>query len=212
MVESKTYQLIEDINNLTVAKWEACICEQNFSVLVVKGNPDDITLIECWSNLYAQYLDILGDAEIMYVLQLESEIEQLNFKIITTEGILLTLDFFHVSDLVETLKLFGFDTRYLIQGNPQYNHSLLKIKGRLAHLKLKLELKRKERDQITLEDAQEIVTRDRLQRQRARLSKFQGYPIKPTKTFVPDYIAILKEYLSQFKLKEDGNEQKGQNH
>jgi hypothetical protein len=204
--------LITDINKLTVAKFEDCLCDQNLSVLVVSGSPSDVDLIECWSNLYAQYLDILGDAETIYLLQLEAEIEQLNFKIVTTEGIISMLRFFHVSLLVDTLKGFGFNTKSLTLGNSSYEHGLNQILGKLAHLKLKLDIKRKELAQITEEEKESTVTRERLITQRMRLSKFMGYAIKPTKTYVPEYVAILKDYLSLLKIKTDGNEQAGKNY
>lgn len=205
MNEVKTYKIIDDINKLSVAKWEDCLCDQKLSVLVIEGSPSDIDLIEAWSNLYSQYLDILGDAETVYILTLEKDIELLDFKIKTTDGILSVLEWFHVSQLVETLKFFGFDVKNITPGNPHYEHSLRKIQGRLSHLKLKLEVKQKELSQISADEKNETVTRERLRTQRTRLSKFQGYPIKPAKTMVPDYVAILKDYLQQFKTKDDGD-------
>jgi hypothetical protein len=208
MNETIEYKIITDINALTLAKFEDCLCDQKLSVLVISGNPSDIDLIECWSNLYAQYLDILGDSETMYLVMLEWEVEFLEYKITTGGAIVKVLEFFHIDALVQELKRLRFETKNLVPGSPHYSHALAKVLSKIQFFKLKLEEKQNELKQYAIEDKEAIVTRIKLQQQRARLSKFQGYPIKPTKTYVPEYVAILKEYLSHYKLKEDGDQQK----
>ena len=207
MQQTTTYQLIEYIEDLRLDKFIDCLCDQRLTVLIVSGNPSGIDLMECWSNLYAQYLDILDDAETLYALHLQRDAELLNYKITTTEAIVKVLEFFHVEHLVGTLKGFGFSVINLKQGHSGYAHALNRITAKLAPMKLRLKEKTQELTDYYRDQKMDTVSRQFFTRQLQRLSKFQGYPIRPQKTMVPEYIAILKDYLAQnFKTKTDGKE------
>jgi hypothetical protein len=204
--KTTTYKLIDKIEKLSLAKFQDLVCDINLSVLIVSGEPSEIDLLECWSNLYSQYLDILGDTETMYIITLQRECEQTNTKIVITEAILNVLEFIHVQSLVDQLKSYGWDTKYLKQGHSNYSQAINKIKGRVQFLKLRMEEKSNELTNYYKGQEEQTVSRSFFSKQLARLSKFQGYPIKPNKTYVPEYVAILKEYLSQFKPQDDGSE------
>jgi hypothetical protein len=202
-----TYKLIEKIDDLSVAKMFDCICEQNFSVLILSGTPSEIDLLECWSNLYAQYLDVLGDTETLYIIMLQRDVALLNLKITAIEGSVGILNFLPVESLIDALRKLGFDVRNLTEGNPGYDHALKRILSKLAPMKLKLEEMQAELTQFFKDRGEDTVSRDQIRRQVTRLSKFMGYPIKTKKTMVPEYVGILKEYLSQFsKPEKEDNE------
>lgn len=205
--KATTYQLIECIDDLRLDKFEDLMCEQKLEVLVISGEPSQADLLECWSNLYSQYLDILDDSEALYIIQLQKDVELLQYKIVTAEAIIKVLRFVHIEQLAQVLKELGFPIVNLKQGHSGYEHALKRIEGRLDPLKLKLKGKQAELTEYYQDKQTDTVSRQFFARQRARLSKYQGYPIRPKKTYVPEYVAILKDYLSQStKTKDDGEE------
>jgi hypothetical protein len=204
-----TYKLVDRIEKISLAKFIDLVCDQKYSVLIIEGNPSEVDLLECWSNIYSQYLDILGDTETLYLITLQSEVERLNFKITSTEAAIKILRLLHVQSLVDILKSFSFDTRNLTAGHAGYEHALVRINSKLNPLKMRLDQKTQELRSYYKDQKNDTVSRSFFAKQTARLSKYQGYPIKPNKTMMDEYVAILKEYLSQFKPVEDGSEQKG---
>jgi hypothetical protein len=207
MEQTTTYQLIERIEELRLDQFIDCICDQKLQVLILSGEPSAADLLECWSNLYAQYLDILDDSETLYIIQLQKEVGLLQHKILLAEAIIKVLRFMHVEQLVQDLKELGFPIVNLKQGHSGYEHALKRIEGRLAPLRLKLQGKEEELTEYYRDKQEGAISRQFFIRQLSRLSKYQGYPIRPRDTMVPEYVAILKDYLTQnTKTNTDGEE------
>jgi hypothetical protein len=201
----KPYKIINDIANLTHEKFVSCVCDSDLNVLIIEGSPDPADLLECWANIYAQYLDLAGDSETLYIMILKKDVEVLNFRIITAEAIVKVLEFYHVNQLVDALKQLRFDVKNLVQDHPGYKHALKKILSRIAHYKLKLQQKIQELSEY--EDTEtETVRKEHFTRQLVRLSKYQGYQLKSKKLMMPDYVAILKEFLHHLELKQHVND------
>jgi hypothetical protein len=196
MNPTTTYKLITRIEDLRLDKFIDCMCDQSLSVLVISGTPAPADLLEAWSNLYSQYLDILDDSETLYMLHLQRDVELLQFKIVTTEAIIRVLDFFHVEQLVDQLKGFGWNCSKLTMGNPGYTQALKVILSKLAPLKLNLKSKTDELIDYYKDKTQDTISRQFFAKQLSRLSKYQGYPIRPKQTMVPEYVAVLKDYLN----------------
>jgi hypothetical protein len=196
------YKLIDDISLLSHEKFVSCICDSNLKVLVISGEPSPEDLLECWANLYAQYLDLAADAESLYFIILQKEIQILKYKVTAAEAILPVISFFHVGELVAALKQLGFETKTLQQGHHGYEHGIKKVKAKVAHLKLKLQQKIQE---LAASDQgeHEAVSREYFTRQLVKLSKFQGYPLKSRKLMMTDYIAILKEFIDYLQAKQN---------
>lgn len=196
MNQATTYKLIESIEDLRLDQFIDCICDQKLNVLVIEGQPSDVDLLECWANLYSQYLDILDDSETLYMLHLERDVELLRYKIVTAEAIVKVLQKTYVGQLVEVLKMLKFSTVGIKQGHSGYNHSLAKVEAKITPLKLKLEQKSGELTEYYKDKGEDKVSRQFFRTQVSRLSKYQGYPLRPAKTLVPEYVAVLRDYLS----------------
>jgi hypothetical protein len=206
MSETKTYVLIDNIERLSLARFIDCVCDSNLSVLVLKGEPSEVDLLECWANLYSQYLDVLGDAELLYIYTLQKEVELINFRITVAEAIVPILEVFHVEQLVQSLKDHHFNVKNLKMGHSGYQHNLRQVLSKVAHLRLRLKEKENELTAYYKDQSMDTVSRSFFNTQISRIGKFQGYPINKKTTMVPEYIAHLKEYNSSFKHKDHGQE------
>lgn len=202
------YKLIDDLSLLSHEKFVACICKSNLQVLIISGDPAPEDLLECWANIYAQYLDLAADAESLYLIILQKEVQIMKYKIAAAEAILPILSFFYVQELVDALKQLKFETKTLMQGHSGYAHGLKKVQAKLAHMKLILQQKEKELLDCDQPGEESEATPEYFTRQLMKLSKFQGYPLKSRKLMMPEYIAILKEFIdylqSKQKVQEDG--------
>lgn len=207
---TKPYKLITSIEVLSVDRFITCVCDGNLDVLVLSGEAPLAEKAEAWGNLYAQYLDVLGDTETLYILNLQRETQLLEFKITTAEAIIPILRMVFVHQLATDLKTLGFKTKSLSMGNPGYDHNLQQIESRLVHLRLKHKEKAQELDQYYKDQSTETVSRQFFTRQLQRLSKYQGYPLRPKSMMVTEYVEILKDYLSQAKVSTDGKEREDQ--
>lgn len=210
MKSKPQYKLITSIDQLSLASFIECIVDQKFDSLIISGDPPQPEILEAWANIYSEYLDLLGDSESHYIIDLQRQAELLNYKITVTEGIIKVLEFLHVQKLVDTLKQFRFDTKHLVQDHHGYRNNLSRITSRLASMKLKLQGMVNEVADYYKDKTTENITREFFHRQLARLSKFQGYHLKIKKLMVTEYVAILKDYLSQSKIVNDGKERENQ--
>lgn len=204
-MKTKAAILHTSIDDLLLSKFIACLCKQEYTQLVIDGEATLPDLLEAWSNLYAQFLDLMGDSESEYMLQLQKEIGLLTFKISTVQSILEVLWIIHDDRLVEVLKAFGFDTRKLTRDNGEYRKELTRISNRLA--KFRLRLQERTNELIAYQDSKgegeekETINETYFTKQLARLSRFQGYRLRANEITVAEFGAVFKEYLNHFKAK-----------
>lgn len=202
-MESKTHKLISSIRDLSLAGLMDCMCDHQYDVLVLEGNPTDFEKYECWSMLYVNYLELLDDAETIYLYTLQKEVEILNFKIVLAESIVGSekqkgiLEFYHVQFLVDTLKEFGFKVKSLKADDPNYTQGLASIKSRIQHLKLIYQEKISELEVYQQDKKGETVSRVYFDNLLSRLKKFMGSRYDPNIVMVPEFVADLKQFLSQ---------------
>lgn len=185
-----------DIHDLPMRVFVACIVDSDLSGLLIEGSATDADLMEAWSNLYAQYVDLLGDAETEYTLYLQRDIALLTHKITAIECALNILAIRHEDLVVIALKDFGIDTSQLYIGNHKYAQELKRISIQLA--RFRLELKEKENELAERDgDDKEPVTKAYFTKILSRLSKYQGYPLRINELTIGEFAAHLKEYNSQ---------------
>ncbi len=189
----QAYKLYDDIHKLPLSLFITCITESKFDVLIIEGNPSQADLVECWSNIWFQYIDLNEDNESIYILQLKKEITILENRIKIIECCLFCLKIVNSQNLINTLKDYGVTV--LPFDNPGYQQSLTRAEALLAPKKLQLKEKVKE---VELhEESKEGGTIDRsyFDKMLIRLSKFQHYHIDKQKVMVSEFVMLMREYL-----------------
>jgi hypothetical protein len=200
MKTETTYKLIDDIENLSLDKFISCICEQKLECLVIEGSPPQSELLECWANLYSQYLDASEDSETLYIFQLQKEILLLRQKISEVENCIYFLSIIYHQGLVDIIRRNGFAVKLNPQNQTQYQSDINKIKGRLALLKLNLENKEHELDSYRKGRQAETIDKMYFNKILARLAVYKRVVVIRTKEIMTlEFVYMLKDYLQHIQ-------------
>jgi len=178
---------------------------------LIEGNPTEAEIVEAWSNIYAEWLDINENNEGIYLLQLQKEILLLSTYLIEVESCVYILGMVYHHDLVAMLRDHGFDQTLDTENNEEYYANLKMISDSLAFSRMNLEIKEKEFNDYMSAKKQDTINPEYFDIWLVRISKFlQGGLIRANTITVKEFVIIMKEFLNQMKSKkknlEDVNE------
>lgn len=206
-------QLYNDIDLTPLSVFIACFCRHEYQALIIEGEPTEAELMDAWTTIYAQSVDICGSQNSQYVLELQKDIELLQYKITTTEGALKLLAIKHDDRIVAILRGLKYDTTHLVEGHLRYKRNLVEIESDLPPLKMKLEVKEKELKDFNAmqdEDGKES-TEDSFRDMLVRLSRYmRGQLLRPTEIMAGEYFRILKDYIQYYSSKQRKTEPDGE--
>lgn len=83
--------LYQRISDLPLRLFIICLVDNDLSVLIISGTPDDDKLKEAWANIYDEFVNSMGDSENKMYLQLLKEITRLDNKLKIVELIVKVL-------------------------------------------------------------------------------------------------------------------------
>lgn len=188
--------LHNDINHFPLKAFRLCIVHKDYSGIVQEGDPSIEQLADAWALLYAQFVDLSENLDTEYLLGLQKEIELLNYRITLSAAALKLLSITHDERLVEILKAFRHQVKFLTLGNAKYEWNLRDIEATLANWQNRLELKEKELSDFSASKEGESISDDYFFNALIRLSRFMGYALKEDHLTTGEFLRMNKEYNS----------------
>lgn len=116
-------------------KFIECLCNENYSVLVISGTPSQEEILKSWEELYMKYLEVVGGDELQDRVVMIKEISAMTFRIERAEALLEVLSVAPSEGLYEQIYSLGYN----IQSLP-YNESNINILAKRVTAFMKLDV------------------------------------------------------------------------
>lgn len=182
----------------------ACSEHGQYEKLIRQGTFTQADLIEAWSNIQLEYIDLIEEPETLYIAHLERDIRILHHRISTVETTCYLLGIVYDERLVDCLKDFGYNYDFSPTDKKKNENSLGAISNRLSKPRLDLEMKSAEYTELTKNrTGNEKPTEKYFKSLLSKLAKFQGQTIiRPKDIMTDEFCLLFREYV------EDYNQQK----
>jgi hypothetical protein len=182
--------------DLPLNRFMAIVIDSDLLQLVKSGNPSLADLSEAWANIYAEYMDMNGDNEGVYLLRLQTQIELLKTDLIEIEGALYCLTMEYRDELVTILE----DRGVYIKLNPndleEYFEAIEVADASLAYQRLTLETLTNEYIGYILNREKQTIDKSYFLMTLRRIARFNHVAvIKPESITVEEFVTLLRDYL-----------------
>jgi hypothetical protein len=150
---------------------------------------------EIWEGIFLEYLELTGDAQFRYMIELTEKIESLRLKITAVESSLLLLENYKSKPIIEALLEMGYKVEDM-KGWDDYFESLRTIQKRLGNSMMELRIKQKEFENLKKNYGKSKNDGNFFTKVLNRLSKHQGYRVAPLTTTVAEFALMLNDYIN----------------
>lgn len=198
-------------SELSFDKFMACTCHGKYELLVKRGTYTQADLIEAWSGIQLEYIDLIEEPETLYIANLERDIRILHYRISTVETTCYLLRIVHDERLVQCLRDFGYNYDFDPADPKKNENSFGAINNRLSKPRLDLEIKTGEYNELTKNrSTSEKPSEKYFKSLLSKLAKFQGQTIiRPKDIMTDEFCLLFREYVEdinqQNKAIENGN-------
>jgi hypothetical protein len=151
---------------------------------------------EVWDNIFIEYMELTGDQEYRYMMDLILNIEKLRIKVLSVESALNLLSNYKSKPVIEALLELGYTVEQMKDWD-DYFKSLEDIHKRLGLTILELHRKEKELQELQKNYGKVKADEKYFTKIVIRLSKYQGYRIDALITTVSEFAMILNSYLKE---------------
>lgn len=189
-------KVYEHCSEFPLSRFITCLCEEDYSVMLIEGEATEYELKQAWSKIYDEFLDLKGKDSPNEFLTLFNEYESLFYKHTVIEKCVELLKWYHDERLIEILKKSGYNFPFNHEDTERYLKDLDRVLTRSKKLILDMEVRRGQLDAIQRANAGIKIDRNYFDTILVTLSKFSQYHIDEEKTTVGRYINLLNMYIN----------------
>jgi hypothetical protein len=182
------------------------IDENNISLLIISGNPNDEDLYQAWASIYYEYIDLNSTNEQLYLFQLKKEIAGLDFTVVTIEHALYFFSYQPSKELAGIIQAEGFDISFRVIDTATTENESAIITNQLSQLKARLLIRQQELADHNKSQEDQNPDPKYYTKMLLRISKHQGYSIKAKDITVKEFVEALQLYLEDIKTTPEGME------
>ncbi len=135
--------LCTSLEDITFASWIKCVCDQNYSSLIVSGKPSEFELHQAWFYLLSEYYQLTGSRDAEKYIRLISKVEAYNTKVTQVELLVAALRLQYNEKLCDLLRLWKYNLPFT---KATLTADLNKVIAVLGNDKLRLEKARLDYD------------------------------------------------------------------
>jgi len=192
-------KLYERCSELPLSRFIRCICEGDYSALLIEGEAPAETLKSTWETLYEEYLDLTANTGNNEVLQLLNEFDGLFYKYAVIENCVEILRVFKEDDLVAILRSRGFNFPFDHNDTERYLKDLDRVMVRAKKILVDMDIRRKQLESIQKASEGTKIDRPYFDTILVTLSKFAGFHVNEDIISVSRYAALLNMYITHCK-------------
>lgn len=187
-------KLLSRANEVCMDKFIACICRNEYEVLLVSGKATASQLAEAWASLFYEYVDLIGAEETKHRVRLAAEINLLDTRIKIIESWLKIIEVSWSKNIVEALNKLGYSLSY---ENAQSD--IASIRGDVRADRLNLKVKKLEFD--SLDQSGDTIDEAYFRKVFFRINNYARREAVNGQTSVQDYCVALKDFQDYIKIK-----------
>lgn len=189
-----------DSLDLKLHKFIACLCDGDFSVLIIEGEPSELELILCWEKVYEAFLDAMKDRDGLHRMRLKAQINHLEFNYKFIHLCLERLQVGYSAFVEECLRrLIRVDGSLNPEDQDRYFRALEVVRGRAQ--RLQVEIGEKKAEEAILEKGMSATrvrpTKEHFDNLIGQVSRFMHFYIDrrriSTGEFVSFYVQMRQE-------------------
>lgn len=180
-----------------------CLCNKDLSVLIKKGKVSASDLSNAWLQIYDKYVSIIGDSQFNHIIQLQKEIQLLDFKIDWINLCVSALKIEKSDEVITSLKkampVFG---KFDIKNGEEYLKDLQRVVNNGKRFVIELKEKEIELKNLLSKDSDEI-NKDYFDKLIVTVSQFMKFHIDKNKTSVSEFANMIADMKRHNKALED---------
>jgi hypothetical protein len=183
--------------------------DENINSLIISGKPTTQELLEAWSNIHEEYVDLMGDNNQKYYLQLSKEAMVLKAKIALVESSIYLLSEMYVKKIADRLvKMLGGSFKFDFKNKKSYQKDIQGLINRSKSLHIEYKLKQSQVETLEQEQKGEQPTRESFIVIFINLRAYYKYHV-PNNITVLEFCKMLKDLINHNeKLKDHGSRRK----
>jgi len=166
-----------------------CLFDQEYTKLIIEGEPTETELKEAWQKIYLEYLTLMNDNSFNHVFELTTQIQATNAQIVLVNGIIYQLTKGYWKEGVEMLNGIGIPI-VINEGDPIFP-KIKTIEGYAKRWIVDVQIKEKELEGLQQRKAKE-VGRYSFYESLSAISRHEGYGVLATQIPVAQYCKIIK--------------------
>jgi hypothetical protein len=190
--------LYHSCNKVDLETFLDCLYENDFSGLVIDGQPTEEEIKSAWQKIYLEYCTLIQDGQYNEVFELTKDINTTNAKITLVDGIVKHLVVGFDQELVTVLNAFSLRCDLREEDYP--DAVIKKLNGVISRAKkwlIGLELNEQKLSLIQSENT-EKTTRDYFDDMMLLINKYNGYHVRKTELTVTEFCKTIKKLNEQY--------------
>lgn len=189
-------RVYEHCNEFPLSRFITCLCDNDYSVMLIDGEATEEELQQAWAKIYDEYLDLTSKNNNNEFLFLWNEYESLFYKHTVIEQCVELLKWWHDENLVGILKQHGYNFPFNPEDTERYWKDLERVVTRSKKLLLDMKVRKEQLDAIQSASSGAKIDRNYFDTILVVLSKFSQYHIDEEKTTVGRYVNMLNLYIT----------------
>ncbi len=194
--KSAQWELYRTCNQLMLDKFISCLVDQDYSVLVISGNPPKSVLEETWSSIRDEYSELTASEESSHTAQLISEVSILQSKLFRINFCVELARQVYASSIIDELRELDMPYEFNAADPESYLADLDKCIERSKGINMKLKIKQAELEAWYAENkSKKQTTREDFDAVLAQLTENNGFFVDETKITVTQFVRMYNHLL-----------------
>lgn len=206
MTESTAIQtqakVISDCTEITMDRFISVLVDGKLELLVLEGVPSPTQLQQAWDNIYAGYMDAMGDESHNDILKALQDINIMSWQYQRILTLVSVLTVYYSPACLTELKRLGYPVKY----NPdKFERFIADLQGVLTRAKVlltQIDIRQKELEKIQVERKGGSATHGDFQTMLIALSEYAKYQVLPSQITAYQFAVMyrrMREYSEKIQ-------------
>ncbi len=184
-------EILNKCSNITMDKFIDCLCNQNYSCLVISGKYSELEISENWQNVFYEYCDLSNSTHYKSMLISFKNLGITEAKITAVNLCLVVLSYQYNQECVDILRKYGYDYDFNDADKESYLKDLEAVQTISKGALINLDAEKKNLERLMGNNNAKTKESD-FDKTFIVLSKYMGYPVKKNITTVSEYCSMIK--------------------
>lgn len=201
--------LHQNCKTLSVRSFKECMCNGNFAVLVISGEPSEEQLLAAWNDIVFEWGCLIKTEQSEYLFDLKKRISELSWHVSYVDMAIPLLRHKYSQQVIDQLIGLGYYGPYNFDDHEQYHRALDRIYSLVKTVAFDLDTARDEYARFDISGEGKKQTEDDFDAWVSGLSRFQGYRINQDETMMTEFAGIVNAHIREAKARAKNTQDHG---